>query len=134
MRTSISKINFLLLSCFLLLNIGLIVFMMNYIRESRIHNYLTIVMVMNFLMIVMYLAVNSRFWSEHAKLLQHFSSFIRDKRDPDIMPQSEEFSENAQFLSLFKRTYVENKILKKDYNDFKKVFDTFIPQEIHSKI
>jgi hypothetical protein len=50
------------------------------------------------------------------------------------MPQDEEFDENAQFLSLFKRTYVENKLLKKDYNDFKKVFDTFIPQEIHSKI
>lgn len=85
-------------------------------------------------MVAIYLAINSRYWNEHAKVFQYFSSFIRDKKDPDDMPQMEQFTENAEFLSLFKRTYVENKLLKKDYDDFKKVFDTFIPQEIHSKI
>ena len=105
-----------------------------YATESRIAIYLAIVLIVNFGMMSIFLTINSRYWSEHAKVFQHFSTFIRDKKDPDIMPQWEEFTENAEFLSLFKRTYVENKLLKKDYNDFKKVFDTFIPQEIHSKI
>ena len=82
----------------------------------------------------MHSLINARFWKEHQRLLEHFTSFIRDKKDPDSIPQTEEFDENARFLSLFKRTYVEHKLLKKDYEDFKKVFDTFIPQEIHAKI
>ena len=130
MRTSISKVNLTLLSCFVALNLGLIVFMTYYSIGSRVSLYLAIVMIVNFGMITIYLIINSRYWNEHAKVLQHFSRFIRDKKDPDVMPQTEEFTENAEFLSLFKRTYVEHKLLKKDYNDFKKVFDTFIPQEI----
>jgi class 3 adenylate cyclase len=105
-----------------------------YARATLVTMYLAIVMMVNFGMITIYLTINSRYWNEHARLFQHFSTFIRDKKDPDEMPQTEQFTENAAFLSLFKRTYVENKLLKKDYNDFKKVFDTFIPQEIHSKI
>ncbi len=105
-----------------------------YATGARVEIFLAILMVVNFAMITSYLMINSRYWTEHAKLFNHFSSFIRDKKDPDMMPQLEEFTENAEFLSLFKRTYVEHKLLKKDYNDFKKVFDTFIPQEIHSKI
>ena len=134
MRTSISRTNHILLSSFLTLNLGLIIWMSLYALESHMMIYLIIVMIVNFAMLGSYVFINSRYWSEHARLFQHFSTFIRDKKDPVEMPQDEEFDENAQFLSLFKRTYVENKLLKKDYDDFKKVFDTFIPQEIHSKI
>jgi class 3 adenylate cyclase len=134
MRTSISRTNHILLSSFLILNLALIIWMSLYALESHTMIYLIIVMILNFSMLGSYVVINSRYWREHARLFAHFSTFIRDKKDPDQMPQDEEFDENAQFLSLFKRTYVENKLLKKDYNDFKKVFDTFIPQEIHAKI
>ncbi|MBX9808906.1 adenylate/guanylate cyclase domain-containing protein [Candidatus Gracilibacteria bacterium] len=134
MRTSISRINRLLIGCFSVLNLGLIVFMTHYAQEDRIDIYLFVIIMVNFGMITLYLFLNSKYWDEHTRLFQHFSTFIRDKKDPDKMPQDEQFTENAEFLSLFKRTYVENKLLKKDYTDFKKVFDTFIPQEIHSKI
>ncbi len=105
-----------------------------YALESHTMIYLVIVMILNFTMFGSYVVINSRYWSEHARLFRHFSTFIRDKKDPLEMPRDEEFDENAQFLSLFQRTYIENKLLKKDYNDFKKVFDTFIPREIHSQI
>lgn len=105
-----------------------------YVAESRIIIYLVIITMVNFGMFAIHLSINSRYWDEHARLFQYFSTFIRDKKDPDKMPEYEVFKENAEFLSLFKRTYVENKLLKKDYNDFKKVFDKFIPEEIHSKI
>ena len=87
MRTSISRTNYLLLSCFLILNLGLIIFMTYYATESRIAIYLAIVLIVNFGMMSIFLTINSRYWSEHAKVFQHFSTFIRDKKDPDIMPQ-----------------------------------------------
>lgn len=105
-----------------------------YAPESRLGIFITIIMVMNFGMFLVHWIINSRYWNEHDKLFEYFSSFIRDKKDPDILPQDEEFDENARFLSLFKRTYIEQKLQKKDYNDFKKLFDAFIPHEIADKI
>ena len=105
-----------------------------YALESHLMIYLMIIMMVNFGMFAIYFILNSRYWEAHARLFQHFQTFIRDKRDPLEMPHDEEFSENAEFLSLFHRTYIENKLLKKDYNEFKKVFDTFIPEEIHTQI
>lgn len=134
MRTSISRTNNILLSSFLILNLSLIAWMSLYALESHILIYLIIIITLSFAMLASYIAINSRYWTEHSRLFQHFQAFIRDKRDPAVMPHDEEFSENAEFLSLFQRTYIENKLLKKDYNDFKKVFDTFIPKEIHSQI
>jgi len=90
-----------------------------YAPESRLGIFLAIIMVMNFGMFFLHWIINSRYWSEYDKLFTYFSSFIRDKKDPDILPQDEEFDENARFLSLFKRTYIEQKLQKKDYNDFK---------------
>lgn len=133
-RTSITRTNHILLAIFIVINLTLITFLAYAAPESRIGMFLIGVTFLNFLMFVSYYFINTRYWNEHEKLFQHFSTFIREKKDPDEMPQDEEFDENAQFLSLFKRTYVEHKLLKKDYNDFKKVFDTFIPQEIHAKI
>ncbi len=134
MRTSISRTNNILLSSFLILNLSLIAWMSLFALESHILIYLIIVIILSFAMLASYIAINSRYWTEHGRLFKHFQAFIRDKRDPVVMPHDEEFSENAEFLSLFQRTYIENKLLKKDYNDFKKVFDTFIPKEIHSQI
>lgn len=134
MHRSISRTNHILLGVFIVINLALITFLAYAAPASRIGIFLIGVTFLNFLMFVTYYFINTRYWSEHDKLFQYFSTFIREKKDPDCMPIDEEFSENAQFLSLFKRTYVEHKLLKKDYNDFKKVFDTFIPQEIHSRI
>lgn len=134
MRTSISNTNRILLGGFVILNLGLIVYMTEYASQSRINLFLLGIMVMNFSMFLLYSIINSRYWNEYDKLFTYFSTFIREKNDLTEFPVSEEFDENARFLSLFKRTYIENKLLKKDYNDFKKVFDTFIPKEIYSKI
>lgn len=105
-----------------------------YDPELQTTLYLVIMIFINLGIFSIYLITNSRFWMEYERIFQDFSTFIRDKKDPEYIPQDEEFSENAKLLSLFKRTYVEQKLLKKDYNDFKTVFDKFIPQEIHSKI
>ena len=119
---------------FVLVNLALVVFMVEYAPESRLFLLLLLVLFVNLGMLFFYSSINSRYWTEHEKLLEYFSTFIRDKKDPDSIPEFEEFDENARFLSLFKRTYIEHKLLKKDYSDFKKVFDTFIPREIHAKI
>jgi class 3 adenylate cyclase len=119
---------------FIILNLALVIFMTYYAPESRLGIFLVIITMMNFGMFFLHWIINSRYWSEYDKLFAYFSSFIRDKKDPDILPQDEEFDENARFLSLFKRTYIEQKLQKKDYNDFKKLFDAFIPHEIADKI
>jgi hypothetical protein len=85
-------------------------------------------------MLSLYIKINRKYWNEHTQLFNYFSTFIRDKIDPAEMPKDEVFTENIELLSLFKRTYIETKILKKDYTDFKHVFDTFIPKEIHQTI
>jgi adenylate cyclase len=108
--------------------------MTEYASASRAGFFLQGIMFFNFSMFFLYTYINTRYWSEYDKLFNYFSRFIRDKNEPAEFPKNEEFDENARFLSLFKRTYIENKLLKKDYSDFKKVFDTFIPKEIHSKI
>lgn len=105
-----------------------------YAAASLATIYFLIVMILNLGMLWLYTRINRRYWAEHTQLFKHFSTFIRDKIDPDEMPQNEMFIENTELLSLFKRTYVETKILKKDYTDFKNVFDTFIPREIHQTI
>lgn len=134
MHKSISRTNHLLVIFFIIVNLALIVFLTYTAIESHIGMFLIGVVAMNVMMFLAYWLINARYWHEHERLLAYFSSFIRDKKDPESIPIDEEFSENAQFLSLFKRTYVEHKLLKKDYTDFKKVFDMFIPQEIHAKI
>ncbi len=135
MHTSISNTNRILISSFIVLNFALAMFMIYYYDpELTTTLYLIIMIFVNLGIFAIYLVINSRYWAENDRLFQDFSTFIRDKKDPEYIPQDEEFSENAKFLSLFKRTYVEHKLLKKDYDDFKKVFDKFIPQEIHSKI
>jgi hypothetical protein len=92
------------------------------------------VMLLNLAMFWIYTFVNTKYWTEHDRLFEYFSDFIRDKKDPTTFPPEEEFMENARFLSLFKRTYVEHKILKKDYAEFKNLFETFIPKEIYEKL
>lgn len=82
-------------------------------------------------MLFLYTAINARYVTEHEKLFEYFTSFIREKKRPDVFPLEEEFDENAKFLSLFKRTYIEHNLLEKDYEEFKRVFDMFIPKEIH---
>jgi class 3 adenylate cyclase len=108
--------------------------MTQFAADSRMNLLLFAIMIMNFMMFFVYSLINSRYWSEHDKLFAYFSTFIREKKDPDEFPVNEEFDENARFLSLFKRTYIEQKLQRKDYNEFKKLFDTFIPREIYEKL
>lgn len=117
MRTSISSTNRLLLGGFITLNLGLIVYMTEYASESRTNFFLLGIMVMNFSMFLIYSIINTRYWSEYDRLFDYFSQFIRNKSDPKEFPNIEEFDENARFLSLFKRTYVEQNLLKKDYHE-----------------
>ncbi len=108
--------------------------MTEYAPDSKAKMLLLGIMVMNLTMFVLYSLINTRYWSEHDKLFSYFSTFIREKKDPLEFPANEEFDENARFLSLFKRTYIEQKLQRKDYNEFKKLFDTFIPREIYEKL
>lgn len=117
-----------------MINLGLVVFMTEFAPESRLGWLLVLVTCINLGMFFLYTAINTRYWTEHEKLFGYFSSFIREKKTPESFPLEEEFDENAKFLSLFKRTYIEQNLLKKDYNEFKKVFDMFIPREIHAQL
>lgn len=130
-RTRISNVNLYMILSFVVLNLGLVVFMTEYAPESRLGWLLFSVMVVNFGMLFLYMNINSRYWQEYEKLFAYFSSYIRERKRPEEFPHDEEFDENARFLSLFKRTYIEHNLLEKDYEEFKKVFDMFIPKEIH---
>jgi class 3 adenylate cyclase len=134
MKASISTTNKILLGGFITLNLGLVIFMALYASENETIMFLVAIMTMNIAMFVLYSLINTRYWSEHEKLFEYFSTFIRDKTDPAGFPEDEEFHENARFLSLFKRTFIEQKIQKKDYDSFKKLFDTFVPREISQKL
>lgn len=134
MRTSISTANRYMLVGFILINLGLVIFMTEFAPESKLRWLLSIFIVLNLGIVLIYTIINTRYWREHDRLFRYFSSFIREKKAPENLLFEEEFDENARFLSLFKRTYVEHNLLKKDYAEFKKVFDAFIPREIHAEI
>jgi class 3 adenylate cyclase len=134
MRASISATNRYMLGGFVLVNLGLVIFMTEFAPESRLKWFLVLITIINLGVFFLYTAINSRYWTEHEKLFAYFSRFIREQKKPDAFPFEEEFDENARFLSLFKRTYIEQNLLKKDYNEFKKVFDMFIPREIHAQL
>lgn len=134
MKTSFSVTNRIIFGVFSLINISLIIFTFYYASESRTGQMLFIILCVNFGMFFFHWLINSRFWEEHDQLFNFFTNYIRHKKDPEAFPKSEIFYENSRFLSLFKRTYVEHKLQKKDYNDLKNLFNTFVPVEIASKI
>ncbi len=89
---------------------------------------------MNLFLLWYHIAQNTRFWKEHEELFSHFSEFIKHNTTPTLFPEWWKFDENARFLSLFKRTYIEQNLLKKDYKELASVFEKFIPKKIHDEI
>lgn len=92
------------------------------------------VVILNLIILWYFVFLNSKYWKEHDKILADFSLFMRNKWGKIAFSQEEEFDENARFLSLIKRTYVEQNLLKKDYNELQWVFEKFIPKKIHDEI
>ena len=97
--------------------------------------YLYCVIAPNFVIFWYFILMNARYWSEFENLLSSFTFFMRNKNVKiNFKGAEEEFEENARFLSLMKRTYVEQKIMKKDFNDLKTIYEKFIPKKIHDEI
>lgn len=79
-----------------------------------------LLLVSNLLLLWYNIRLNGSFWNEHEKLFGNFSEFIKNNTTTPIhFPESEQFDENAKFLSLFKRTYIEQNLLKKDYKELR---------------
>lgn len=82
-----------------------------------------------------FIFMNARYWGEYEKILGSFTYFMRHKNiRMNFAWAIEEFDENARFLSLMKRAYVEQNLMTKDYNDLKNVYEKFIPRKIHDEI
>ncbi len=131
MRNRISHTNQYIIIWFTIFNLSCIEYTFNF--ESA-RWFMLCVFLINLLILWYFIFLNARYWKEHEKILSDFSLFMRNKWWKLFFPQEEEFDENAKFLSLIKRTYVEQNLLKKDYRELQWVFEKFIPRKIHDEI
>lgn len=92
------------------------------------------VFICNLLILWHHVRLNTKFWKEHEELFGNFSEFIKNHGSAVHFPDGEQFHENAKFLSLFKRAYIAQNLLKKDYKELQWVFEKFIPKKIHDEI
>lgn len=131
MRTQISQTNRYTLIGFTLFNLACIWYFAFFDAQKSL---LAGIFLINLVILRYNIFLNTKYWKEHKKLLGDFSEFIKNRWARLSFPEDEEFVENAQFLSLFKRTYIEQNLLKKDYRELQWVFEKFIPKNIHDEI
>lgn len=97
--------------------------------------FLYCVIALSFVIFWYFTFLNAKYWGEYEKILSSFTFLMRNKnKNLDFTGKQEEFDENARFLSLMKRTYVEQNLMRKDYADLKNVYEKFIPKKIHDEI
>jgi hypothetical protein len=132
MRYKISDVNKFIVLTFTLFNAVAISYTVFFHTDRW---FLYCVIALNFVICWYFIFLNARYWNEYENLLAGFTHFMRYKNiKVNFAGAFEEFDENARFLSLMKRTYVEQNLLKKDYNDLKNVYEKFIPKKIHDEI
>jgi class 3 adenylate cyclase len=131
MRSRISHVNQYIVVGFTLFNLICIEYIIYFAVERW---FLFSIFIANLVILWYFVFLNARYWKEHEKILSDFSLFMRNKWGKILFSQEEEFDENARFLSLIKRTYVEQNLLKKDYSELQGVFEKFIPKKIHDEI
>ncbi len=132
MRTKISDRNKFIVITFATLNVIAISYAMFFEVQKW---FLYSVIAINIIIFFYFTLLNARYWAEFDKLLNSFNFLMRNNNVRIKFPKrDEEFEENARFLSLMKRTYIEHNLLKKDYQDLKVVYEKFIPKKIHDEI
>lgn len=131
MRNRISYTNQYIIIGFTVFNLSCIEYII-YFESTRW--FMFSIVIVNLIILWYFVFLNAKYWKEHDKILSDFSLFMRNKWGKIIFSQEEEFDENARFLSLIKRTYVEQNLLKKDYRELQWVFEKFIPRKIHDEI
>lgn len=132
MRYKISDINRFLVITFTFFNVASLSYAVFFHVEKW---YLYCLIALSFVIFWYFTFLNAKYWSEYEKILSSFTFLMRNKnKNLDFSGKQEEFDENARFLSLMKRTYVEQNLMKKDYADLKNVYEKFIPKKIHDEI
>lgn len=131
MWNRISQTNQYIIIGFTIFNLSCIEYIV-YFESARW--FMFCIFLMNLVILWYFVFLNAKYWKEHEKILADFSIFMRNKWWKIIFSQEEEFDENAKFLSLIKRTYIEQNLLKKDYRELQWVFEKFIPKKIHDEI
>lgn len=114
MQNRISHINQNIIVLFVILNLVCIGYF-SYFDPARWVMFF--VFICNLLILWHHVRLNTKFWKEHEELFGNFSEFIKNHGSAVHFPDGEQFHENAKFLSLFKRAYIAQNLLKKDYKE-----------------
>ena len=133
---SIHWINRLLVILFFVTNV-LLVWSMLYFNDkwsrTMIEYFMYSDIIINVVLIYIYLYFNNRYLNDFEKLTDFFKNYLEDKGELSV-PIWTSFLENKKIETLFKKAYIKWNLMKKDYTDFQKVFDMFIPKDIYTKI
>ena len=78
--------------------------------------------------------LNRKYREDYAHLMKHFRETMGDGISSDFKSNIHFFLENKEIETIFKKSYIKNNLLKKDFNDLQKVFEKFIPNDIFKEV
>lgn len=89
---------------------------------------------LNTVFIATYLILNRRYRQDYTTLIENFRKTMKEETSHDFKSSSHFFLENKEVETLFKKSYIKNNLLKKDFKDLRQVFKKFIPDDIYKEI
>lgn len=90
--------------------------------------------IFNTVLIITYLTLNRRYRDDYHNLIASFRETMKEETSPHFQSNTHFFLENKEIETLFKKSYIKNNLLKKDFNDLRQVFEKFIPEDIYKEI
>lgn len=134
MKLSIQKINQTFIFLFFGSNLLFILFVFK-ITNGKIIDLLTIGnILLNSIFVVIYLILNQKYRNDYIQLLKSFRATMEGEISHDFKSSTHFFLENKEIETIFKKSYIKNNLLKKDFNDLQKVFEKFIPSDIFKEV
>lgn len=134
MKLSIQSTNQTIIFLFFGSNIFFVLFILNVTNGRAIDLMAIGNIILNILFITAYLILNRRYRSDYNNLMESFRGMVKEGALPDFKGNIHFFLENKEVETLFKKSYIKNNLLKKDFNDLRRVFEKFIPEDIFKEI
>lgn len=134
MKLSIQSTNRTLVFLFFGSNILFVVFLLTMTNGEIADTAAMGDIVFNIALIAVYLVLNRRYQSDYHNLIENFRETMKEEASPHFKSNIHFFLENKEIETLFKKSYIKNNLLKKDFNDLRQVFEKFIPEDIYKEI
>jgi len=89
---------------------------------------------LSIIFITTYLLINRKYKNDYNNLIESFRETMKGESSYIFKSSIHFFQENKEMETLFKKSYIKNNLLKKDFEDLLQVFEKFIPKEIYREV